>query len=117
MPNEKNHICDLDEYLNFDTFSNTKITGNSANLNPADINLELNKLNIKISGMTCAGCASGVQSILQSLNGVIEAKVNYPEGTGEIIYNPKIISKEQIISSDAFLTYPATIVSDEKLNS
>ena len=115
MPDEKNHICNQNEYLNFDQSSNTEITENSASLNSAKSNSDLNKLNVKISGMTCVGCSSGVQSILQSLDGVVDATVSYQEGTGEIIYNPNIITKEQIINSDAFSTYPAEIVSDGKL--
>jgi copper chaperone CopZ len=65
--------------------------------------------------MTCVGCASGVQSILQSFNGIIEADISYDGGKGEIIYDPTVITKEQIINSKAFSTYPAEIVHDEKL--
>ncbi len=78
-------------------------------------NSKLYKLRVKISGMTCESCAFGIQSILQSLSGVVGAKVSYSEGAGEIIYNPEIITKEQIISSKVFSTYPTQIVSNEKL--
>lgn len=115
MPDEKNHICSISEYLNFDKSFGTEIKGSPVNKNNAITSSDLHKVYVKISGMDCGGCATGVQSILQSLNGVVEARVNYPEGTGEIIYNPDVLTKEDIINSDAFSTYTAEIVSDEKL--
>lgn len=76
----------------------------------------LNKLTVKISGMTCPGCATAIENILHGLEGVVEAKVSYPEGTGEIVYNQNITSKEKIISSKAFSIYPAQIINDERIS-
>ena len=85
-------------------------------LNQINENLDLRILDLKISGMTCTGCSSGIQSILQSLDGVVEAKVSYSEGNGEVKYNPKKITKEQIVNSEAFTNqYSAEIISDEKI--
>lgn len=87
----------------------------SANSNNLDTNSNLHKLDVRISEMKCAGCAIGVQSVLQSLNGVIDAKISYPEGTGEVKYNSNMITKEEIIKSNAFSTYPAEIISDKPI--
>lgn len=78
--------------------------------------LTLNKLTVKIGGMTCPGCATAIENILQGLEGVFEAKASYPEGTGEIVYNQNITSKEKIISSKAFSIYPAQIINDERIS-
>jgi len=90
------------------------LTKNAVNTNNdnTNTNSNLHKLVVKISGMTCAGCATGIQSILQSLDGISNARISYPEGIGEITYNPEVITKEEIINSDAFHDYPAVIVED-----
>ena len=83
-------------------------------LNQINENSDLRVLNLKINGMTCTGCASGLQSILQGLEGVIEAKVSYSKGIGQVIYNPKIITKEQIVNNAFSSPYSAEIISDKK---
>jgi len=96
--------------------TNQKAIGEVENSNIA-LNENLNKLNLKINGMTCTGCASGIQSILLSFEGVIDAKISYQDRTGEVIYNPSIITKEEIINSEAFTgQYSAEIISDEKFD-
>ncbi len=81
-------------------------------VNPVNKNSNLHVLSLKINGMTCAGCAYRVQSILKSLEGVVEAKVRYPEGTGEVIYDSDKITKEEIVSS-VESPYSAEVIKDE----
>lgn len=72
------------------------------------------QLDLKISGLSCAGCAYGAEYIFKQLNGVLEAKVYYPVGTTLVIYDPMKITKEEIVeASDVF---PATIVDDKPYN-
>lgn len=85
-------------------------TGNT--VNPINENSDLRTLSLKINGMTCSGCAYGIQNILESLNGVVKAKVNYPEGTGEVIYDADKITKEEIVSS-VESPYSAEVIKDE----
>ncbi|MWD28604.1 heavy metal translocating P-type ATPase [Aquicoccus sp. SCR17] len=44
-------------------------------------------LNIPISGMTCAGCASRAQKALASVEGVDSAEVNFATGAGRVRYH------------------------------
>ncbi len=83
--------------------SNVKTTPNPENLR---------QLSLKINGMTCAGCAFGVQYSLKQLDGVVDAEINYLEGTGELIYDAGKISKERIVNDEAFSIYPAEVVED-----
>lgn len=86
------------------------------NPNPVDTNSNLHKVALKIDGMTCSNCADIIEGGLQGLDGVVEAKVSYSEGVGEVIYDPGKITKEQIVESDVFTTnYIAEIISDELL--
>lgn len=73
-----------------------------------------NQLDLKLKGLSCEGCAYGVEYQLKSLEGVVKAKVKYLDGTALVIYDPEKISKEAIVlASDA---YPATIVDDKPFN-
>lgn len=48
------------------------------------------KKNLSVSNMTCASCASSVQSILENQEGVIKANVNYANANAQIEYIPTI---------------------------
>ncbi|MFQ5825700.1 MAG: mercuric transporter MerT family protein [bacterium] len=72
------------------------------------------QLDLKINGLSCAGCAYGAEYIFKQLNGVVKAKVYYPEGTGLVIYDPMKITKEDIVKASG--VYPATIVDDKSFN-
>lgn len=88
-------------------------TGFSTNT-PVTKSSNLNKLTVKINGMTCSSCAYGIQYQLEQLEGVIEARVSFSKGIGEVIYNPDTISKEKIINSEAFDNlYSAEMIKDE----
>ncbi|MFQ5834710.1 MAG: cation transporter [bacterium] len=82
-------------------------------VNPINENSNLHLLSLKINGMTCAGCAYGIQSILESLDGVVKAKVNYPEGTASVIYDADKITKEEIANS-LESSYSAEVIKDGK---
>ncbi len=52
----------------------------------------LKKAFYKVSGMSCAACASRIEKVLKSLPGVAEAQVNFATETAEILYDPAKIS-------------------------
>lgn len=64
--------------------------------------LSLNHLTLEISGMTCSSCARGIEYYLEDLPGVIEAKVSFYSGRGQISYNSQKIRREQILESEIF---------------
>lgn len=59
----------------------------------------LKQLKLKIDGMTCEGCAVAIESTLKSMKGVIDAKVSFAEGTATVLYDPSIISPQQIVDN------------------
>lgn len=69
---------------------------------------ELKKVNLKIEGMDCAGCAIGIENILKDLTGISETKVEYPQGSAFVIYNPQQITLEKII--ETIKPYKAIVV-------
>lgn len=54
------------------------------------------KKNFSVSNMTCASCASSVQSILENQNGVISASVNYANAMAQVEYIPTIIEPKEL---------------------
>lgn len=51
---------------------------------------------IKVTGMTCGGCAKGVEQALSKVDGVREAKVSYERGSAEVAYDDSKVTLEQI---------------------
>ena len=52
-------------------------------------------LSLPVLGMTCAGCASSVQSILSAQAGVVSADVNYATQQVKVAYMPELILPSQ----------------------
>jgi Cu2+-exporting ATPase len=48
----------------------------------------LQTLSLPVLGMTCAGCASSVQNILQGQEGIASAEVNYATQNVKVIFHP-----------------------------
>lgn len=48
-----------------------------------------------VEGMTCASCASSIESMLRSSEGVKEASVNFASKTVQVDYEPRIIQPSQ----------------------
>lgn len=49
-------------------------------------------IEIKISGMACAGCSGAVEKALSRLDGVSSSKVDLAKKTAYVNYNPEKIS-------------------------
>ena len=85
----------------------------SSSAKQLNTNPDLRVLNLKIDGMTCNGCSSGIQAILEGMPGVRSAEISYEKASGKIIYDANTISKEEILSSEAFSgQYSARVVGE-----
>jgi copper chaperone CopZ len=74
-------------------------------------------LTLKIDGMYCPGCAAGIEYfLLNNVDGVVNAKMYFPSGKGEITYDPTKISKEKIVEKiNSEFPYKAYIINDTNL--
>lgn len=52
-----------------------------------------------IGGMTCAACVNSVEGILRNLPGVRRAVVALATSSGEVEYDPSVISKDDIVNA------------------
>lgn len=72
------------------------------------------KLILKISGMTCDGCATTIKSFVDKVDGVLSASISYPKKKGEIIYESDKVNKDAIVQNKIFFgQYSAEILKDE----
>ncbi len=55
-------------------------------------NLKTIKTDFPVGGMSCAGCASSVESILRAQKGIVSAGVNFANHSARVEYVPDIIS-------------------------
>ena len=51
---------------------------------------------LRISGMTCGGCAAAVKNTARKVEGVKTADVSYEKGSAEIAYDPTKTNPEAI---------------------
>jgi Cu+-exporting ATPase len=71
------------------------------------------KLDVAVSGMTCASCVSAVEKTLQGLYGVIDASVNLATEKASIEYVPTITGFEDFKRVIADAGYSAHLVTQE----
>jgi Cu2+-exporting ATPase len=57
-------------------------------------NEDIETISLPVLGMTCAGCASSVQSMLAAQPGVDRAEVNYATQSVQVAYQPALIKPE-----------------------
>lgn len=72
------------------------------------------KKNFSVSNMTCASCASSVQSILENQTGVISASVNYANTVAQIEYIPTIIEPKELKNALQSIGYDLLIDESEE---
>ena len=52
------------------------------------------RLDISVSGMTCASCANRIQRKLSKLDGVTDAQVNFATGRATVVHSPGVLRAE-----------------------
>lgn len=65
---------------------------------------------LKITGMTCAGCASHIHTALSKTEGVINDEVKYPGDVAIIKYDASKISEKEIIAVIEKTGYKAAVL-------
>lgn len=65
---------------------------------------------LKITGITCAGCASHIHTALSKTDGVINDEVKYPGDVAIIKYDASKISEKEIIAVIEKTGYKAEVI-------
>jgi mercuric reductase len=59
---------------------------------------QIKSINLSIKGMTCDGCAKGVEKSVAVLNGISKNDVDYANGEGSFSFDETVLSKDEIIA-------------------
>ncbi len=51
----------------------------------------------KVTGITCTGCATDIETVLRNTDGVINASVNYLTCEVAVEYGPEEINEQQVV--------------------
>ena len=77
-------------------------------------NITLISAEFSVSGMSCATCATTVESTLKSLNGVDSASVNFATRTVQINYNSEVVTPFDFKKAIEAFGYNLIIASDSE---
>jgi P-type Cu2+ transporter len=66
------------------------------------------KIEMKIDGMHCGACATGIQMLTSSMDGVKEVFVDYEGKKGTFEFDETKVTKDQIVDSIKELGYTAS---------
>jgi copper chaperone CopZ len=66
------------------------------------------KIEMKIDGMHCGACATGIQMLTSSMDGVKEVFVDYEAKKGTFEFDETKVTKDQIVASIKELGYTAS---------
>lgn len=69
---------------------------------------------LKITGMTCAGCANHVSTALKNIDGVIEQTVEYPGDIATAKYEASKTNPTEMIKAIEKAGYKAKIIKETK---
>ena len=75
-------------------------------------NENLRVCEIGLPDLYCTACASNSEVVLETLNGVVSAEVDFNNRKGIVIYDPNIISKEELILDNVIQYYGGVILED-----
>lgn len=56
----------------------------------------MKRIQVRVSGMTCAACSNSVESALLGIHGVLKASVALLQNRADIVFDPKIVQDEDI---------------------
>ena len=74
---------------------------------------ELRVATVELPGMFCAACAWSAGNTIKEIPGVVDANVDISVKSGTVIYDPKIVSKEQLVEPGLIQSYEGKVVNDE----
>lgn len=70
------------------------------------------EVQLKVDGMTCAGCAVGVESALLEIPGVSSAKVDWKSGDATVRIDPKKIQPDDLLKAKVESQYTVHLTNE-----
>lgn len=60
------------------------------------------RIQVRVTGMTCAACSTSVEGALMSLNGVVKASVALLQNKADVIFDPDVVKVQSSLSRSLF---------------
>ena len=73
-------------------------------------NGDFETVNLALPGLFCEGCAYSSQSALKGIPGVIDAEVSFDDKSGTVVYDPNLVTPEEIVSNGLIQAYEGRII-------
>ncbi|KAF0885399.1 ATP7B ATPase, partial [Crocuta crocuta] len=67
---------------------------------------------LAIAGMTCASCVQSIEGLLSRREGVWRVSVSLAEGTGVVLYDPSVITPEELRAAVEETGFEASVISE-----
>ncbi|CAM8932998.1 unnamed protein product [Rhodiola kirilowii] len=70
------------------------------------------RIQIRITGMTCAACSNSVESALTSLNGVVTASVALLQNKADVLFDPALLKVADVVEAIEDAGFEAEVIPD-----
>lgn len=70
-------------------------------------NISTKVITCDVEGMTCTGCEVNVKMAVNKIDGVIEVKASFTDGTAEVTVDPEKVSEQDVIDAINKMGYKA----------
>ncbi|XP_027184980.1 copper-transporting ATPase RAN1 [Coffea eugenioides] len=88
----------LEEYLEEEVINSSKIPAN------------LRRIQVRVTGMTCAACSNSVEAALSGLDGVAKASVALLQNKADVVFDPSLVKDEDIKNAVEDAGFEAEII-------
>ncbi|XP_010529297.1 PREDICTED: copper-transporting ATPase RAN1-like [Tarenaya hassleriana] len=70
------------------------------------------RIQVRVTGMTCAACSNSVEGALRSVNGVLSASVALLQNRADVVFDPDLVKEEDIKEAIEDAGFEAEILSE-----
>ncbi|KAI3690853.1 hypothetical protein L2E82_49064 [Cichorium intybus] len=71
------------------------------------------RIQVKVTGMTCAACSNSVEGALMSLNGVISASVALLQHKADVVFDPNLVKEDDVKNAIEDAGFEAEILQEK----
>lgn len=72
----------------------------------------LRRIQVRVTGMTCAACSNSVEGALMSINGVVKATVALLQNKADVIFDPSLVKDDEITNAIEDAGFEAELLSE-----
>ncbi|KAI3664914.1 hypothetical protein L6452_43526 [Arctium lappa] len=106
---------DLEEVRLLDSYEDV-YDNNNDDLGKSKEGLEergMKRIQVRVTGMTCAACSGSVEGALMSLNGVISASVALLQHKADVVFDPNLVKEEDVKNAIEDAGFDAEILQEK----